>query len=53
MGTQMTKVVMSAIMAGRSYIVQSKDGKHHVLMTAKEIRDNIMDAMNNLSNIGR
>jgi hypothetical protein len=46
-GTQMTKVALSALMAGRQYIMQ--DGSK---LSATEVRDEIMNCINQLSDIG-
>lgn len=46
-GTQMKKVAMSAIMPGRDY--QTLDGR---TLSAKAIRDEIMDSINAMSDIG-
>jgi len=47
MGTQMTKVVMSCLFDGRDYIMQ--DGS---TMTGSELRNDIMSAINTLSDRG-
>ena len=47
MGTQMTKVVMQALTAGRMYTTQ--DGR---TMSAKELRDDVMKAMINIARLG-
>lgn len=47
MGTQMTKIVMSNLLDGRSYYLQNG-----VKMSGKELRDDIMNIINELSNRG-
>jgi len=47
MGTQMTKVVMSCLFDGRDYVMQ--DGS---TMTGSELRNDIMNAINTLSDRG-
>ena len=46
MGTQMTKIVMSAMMPGRKYDING------VKKTATQVRDDIMEAINKLSDWG-
>ena len=45
-GTQMTKVALSTLIPGRSYTVNGED------ISATEMRDNIMDAIKQISTIG-
>ena len=51
MGTQMTKIVMSAMLPGRDYVITNPDGTKRTL-NAADLRDEIMDSINNLSQIG-
>ena len=46
-GTQMMKVALSTLMAGREYIMNNGQK-----MSATEVRDSIMDCINKLSDIG-
>lgn len=46
-GTQMTKIVMSSMIAGRSYNVNGQ------MVTATQIRNDIMTAINKLSDYGK
>lgn len=51
MGTQMTKIVMSAMLAGREYIITNPDGSRR-RVNARDLRDEIMDSINNLAQKG-
>lgn len=51
MGTQMTKIVMSAMLPGRNYIVTDPDGSKRSV-NAVDLRDEIMNSINKLSQIG-
>ena len=51
MGTQMTKIIMSAMLAGRDYIITNQDGSKRTV-NAKNLRDEIMDSINKLSEAG-
>jgi len=56
MGTQMTKVVMASLMPGRDYmILESVDengNKTFRTASALEVRNDIMNCINQISNIG-
>ena len=47
MGTQMTKIIMTALFDGRDYTTQ--DGR---VLSGRELRNDIMDSINELSNRG-
>ena len=51
MGTQMTKIVMSAMLPGREYVITDANGNHRKL-NASDLRDEIMTSINKLSEIG-
>ena len=51
MGTQMTKIIMSAMLAGRDYIITNPDGSKRTV-NVKDLRDEIMDSINNLAQKG-
>lgn len=51
MGTQMTKIIMSAMLPGRNYIVTDPDGSKRSV-NAIDLRDEIMNSINKLSQIG-
>lgn len=51
MGTQMTKIIMSAMLPGRNYIVTDPDGSKRSV-NAVDLRNEIMDSINKLSQIG-
>lgn len=56
MGTQMTKVVMASLTAGREYLVvdgvDADGNKVYRTVTAEDVRDDIMDCINKISDLG-
>ena len=56
MGTQMTKVAMASLTAGREYLVvdgTDADGnKIYRTVTAQDLRDDVMDCINEISDLG-
>lgn len=56
MGTQTTKVAMAGVIPGRNYLivdgVDKKGNKIYRTMSANDIRDDIMDCMNKMSDLG-
>jgi hypothetical protein len=51
MGTQMTKIIMSAMLAGRDYVITNPDGSKRTL-NAKDLRNEIMQSINKLAEFG-
>lgn len=51
MGTQMTKIIMSAMLPGRNYVITDPDGSKRSV-NAIDLRDEIMNSINKLSQIG-
>jgi len=47
----MTKIIMSAMLAGRDYIITNPDGSKRTV-NVKDLRDEIMDSINNLAQKG-
>lgn len=56
MGTQMTKVAMASLTAGRDYLVvdgvDAEGNKVYRTTTAQDMRDDIMDCINQISDLG-
>ena len=50
-GTQMTKIAMSAMLPGREYTITDADGTKRTI-NASDLRDEIMSSINKLSEIG-
>ena len=51
MGTQMTKMIMSSMLAGRDYIITNPDGSKRKV-NVKNLRDEIMQSINKLAEKG-
>ena len=51
MGTQMTKIIMSSMLPGREYVITDPDGSKRKIGVV-QLRDEIMNSINQLSNIG-